>query len=382
MDAIGAAILGGTSLLGGLFGSKSSEKAADKASQASIQAAQIEAQAARDALAFQRRVYEDQLRLQQPYYGTGTNALAQLGSLYGLYQAPNFAGGGPAAMASQPAQPAVATQQPTVAGGGQQATRYLPGVGNVAPAYADLFAKYNDPALGGFDKWSMDGISPQDRYALTQNYAQGEADSWQDIIRGISGSGGAPAQVAQPQQSQAPMFNPTGMGGFYGGPEYELAQNSLGVAMDRGMGALDRSAAASGGFLSGAQAKAISDYAQDTNQRYVQGAYDQYANRLAALAGIGQTASNAQGNAASQYGANAGNLMQAAGQAQGAGVLNAGQYQAGGITGASNAWGNALNNIMMLGGSGAFNGLFGGNTLAPTLPTMSGGGMQFSLSGL
>ena len=189
----------------------------------------------------------------------------------------------------------------------------------------------------------------------------------------------APQQA--PQQAQAPQFDPTGMAGFYSGPEATLAQNALSVAMDRGTSALDRAAAASGGVLSGAQAKALSDYAQGTNQQYMQGAYGDYANRLAAMAGIGQTASQSLGNLGSgmsntmgQYGSNAGNMMMAGGNAAAQGMINAGDSMAAGTLGSANAWGGALNNLGMYGAMGGFNGigsLFGGGQPAAGLGPVS-----------
>jgi hypothetical protein len=146
------------------------------------------------------------------------------------------------------------------------------------------------------------------------------------------------------------------MEGFYDGPEATLAENSLAVAMKRGTSALDRSAAASGGLLSGAQAKAISDYAQGTNQQYMQTAYGDYTNRLAALAGIGQTAYSNQNAAGMGYGnagatayGNMGNAVATdygnMGNAQADALASAGQYRAAGTQGTADAWGNAFNQI-------------------------------------
>ena len=142
--------------------------------------------------------------------------------------------------------------------------------------------------------------------------------------------------------------------------------------MERGTLGLDRAAAASGGVLSGAQAQALSDYTQGTSNQYMQGAYGDYANRLAALAGIGQSANTGaqignmlanQAGAAGQYGANAANLMTQAGGAGAAGLLEAGNLAAAGQMGSGRAWQNALNNLSMLplysqfmGGGGLFGG--------------------------
>lgn len=351
-----ALIAAGASLAGGYLASKGSKDAAEEGSQAALQAAQVQAQAQRDALEFQKQIYGDQLALNQPYYGSGTNALAQLSSLYGLYQPENFSGAYPGTMqAGQAAGTGQATAQQVAAPQAAQPAYYVGADGTMYESQRDAYGAATDMRLDlAFDNpLYSSGRSPMARgqYEQVAHYGQP-----------IGGTTAAPATQAT-AQPQVPQFDPTGMAGFYGGPEYGLAQNSLAVAMDRGTSALDRAAAASGGILSGAHAKAMSDYTQGTNQQYVQGAYDSYTNRLAALAGIGQTAGAQQAGYASDYGANAGNLMQGIGQTQAQGIGSASDARVGGMLGASNDWGNAFNNLAMLGGSGAFNGLgslFGG----------------------
>ena len=66
-----------------------------------------------------------------------------------------------------------------------------------------------------------------------------------------------------------------------------------------GMKALDRQAAARGGLISGGALKAAQRYGQDFASQEFGNAY----NRLAGLAGVGQTATNAMGGAAGAYGA-------------------------------------------------------------------------------
>lgn len=96
-----------------------------------------------------------------------------------------------------------------------------------------------------------------------------------------------------------------------------------------GMKALDRQAAARGGLISGGALKAAQRYGQDFASQEFGNAY----NRLAGLAGVGQTATNAMGGAASQFGTNAGNLMtggaaaRASGYVGGANALTSGLGQ-------------------------------------------------------
>ena len=86
-----------------------------------------------------------------------------------------------------------------------------------------------------------------------------------------------------------------------GGPE--AAQQFLqmdpgyGFRLSEGLKALDRQAAARGGLISGGALKAAQRYGQDVASQEFGNAY----NRLAGLAGVGQTATGAMGNAASQF---------------------------------------------------------------------------------
>ena len=121
--------------------------------------------------------------------------------------------------------------------------------------------------------------------------------------------------------------------------------------LSEGMKALERSAAARGGLLSGGTLKGIQRYGQDLASQEYQNAYNraltQYNaatqreatgyNRLAALAGVGQTATGQQtaaltgmGGAIGQTAANLGNLYMGAGQA-------AGQARASGYTGVASS---------------------------------------------
>jgi len=136
--------------------------------------------------------------------------------------------------------------------------------------------------------------------------------------------------------------------------------------MQEGQKALERSASARGTLNTGGTMKAAQAYGQGlASQEYgnvynraigeYQQAYNIFENnqagrfnRLASLAGMGQTAAGQLNSAAGAYGANAGNLMMGQGNA-----LAAGQV------GAANAWneglGNAANTAMDMYGMWAAN---------------------------
>lgn len=118
-------------------------------------------------------------------------------------------------------------------------------------------------------------------------------------------------------------------------PNYEFMR-------DQGLGAIRNQLSAQGGLLSGNTLKGINDYAMNYAGNAYQQAFQNYTanqtnifNRLSNIAGLGQTANQATGNAAIQTGTNIGNNM-----------IGAGQAQASGIVGANNALTGGLNSAM------------------------------------
>jgi len=106
------------------------------------------------------------------------------------------------------------------------------------------------------------------------------------------------------------------IGGDYSGfdksPGYQFR-------MDEGQKAVDRSASARGLRRSGPQLKALQRYGQD----YASGEFNNYANRLSSLAGLGQTATQQTGAAGMGAAGNIGQAQMAAGQARGSAYENA-----------------------------------------------------------
>jgi len=108
--------------------------------------------------------------------------------------------------------------------------------------------------------------------------------------------------------------------------------------MSEGLKALDRTAAARGGMLSGAALRGATRYGQDMASQEYQNAYNRYQtnragilNPLQSLSGQGQTTANTLGAAGQQYATNAGNAY-----------MNAGNAAASGYVGSANAWNQAL----------------------------------------
>jgi len=138
---------------------------------------------------------------------------------------------------------------------------------------------------------------------------------------------------------------------------------SYAFRMSEGMKALERSAAARGGLLSGATMKGIQRYGQDLASTEYQNAFNRYqttrANTLnpyASLAGVAQSSANTLGQAAGAYGANAGNIAMAGGANAANAQLALGNIRGQQFSNAANALGQGYDFYKR----GGFSNLFGG----------------------
>jgi hypothetical protein len=126
-------------------------------------------------------------------------------------------------------------------------------------------------------------------------------------------------------------YTPFGMQQFQQDPGY-------GFRLSEGQKALDRSAAARGGLISGGALKAAQRYGQEMGSQEYNNAFNRYQternaqlNPLQSLAGVGQTATNQLGQAGQNYATNAGQALGAAGQAQASGYIGMANAAAGGL---------------------------------------------------
>jgi hypothetical protein len=111
--------------------------------------------------------------------------------------------------------------------------------------------------------------------------------------------------------------------------------------MSEGMKALDRTAAARGGLLSGAALRGATRFGQDMASQEYTNAFNRYQtnranqlNPLQSLMGAGQTAAGNVASAGQNYATNAGQNY-----------MNAANARASGYVGSANAWSNALGNV-------------------------------------
>ncbi|WP_411686915.1 DNA transfer protein p32 [Acinetobacter indicus] len=130
-------------------------------------------------------------------------------------------------------------------------------------------------------------------------------------------------------------FNQTYTGqNIYNDPSYQFRLN-------QGLGAIQSSAAAQGGLLSGATLKALQNYGQDYASQEYSNAYNRFNadqtnrfNRLSTLAGMGQNAAAQVGNAGLQTGQAIANNTMAGANAQAAGQIAS-----------ANTWNNYANQL-------------------------------------
>lgn len=141
----------------------------------------------------------------------------------------------------------------------------------------------------------------------------------------LYGGGAAPS---------APVSLTAGYGGFEASPGYQFRK-------DEATKAIERSAASRGLLGSGATQKALGRFVDG----FASSEYDSYANRLAALAGVGQTAT--AGTAAAGQAATAGitGAATAAGQGVAQGALNAGNARASSYANTGSAINSTINNL-------------------------------------
>jgi len=116
-------------------------------------------------------------------------------------------------------------------------------------------------------------------------------------------------------------YKPFGMDQFKADPGYAFR-------LSEGQKALERSAAARGGLISGAALKAATRYGEDMGSQEYTNAFNRYQteraatlNPLQSLAGVGMTTANTLGSAGQSYGAGAGEAYQNAANARASGYV-------------------------------------------------------------
>lgn len=174
----------------------------------------------------------------------------------------------------------------------------------------------------------------------TKNFLRGQIDPLGGIAGAVKDSQGGPSdpysydpRAAYQKYVDDFKSDPSNLGSyahydFKTDPGYEFR-------LGEGNKTLEHSLVARGGALSGAAAKSSLRYAQDYASNEYRNVYD----RIASIAGFGQTATNASSNIIQNTGANVGNA-----------ILNAGDARASSYIAQGNAWSNAINQASQAGG--------------------------------
>ena len=259
------------------------------ASSGAKKAAATQAQAAREARAFDERMLERQIGLQEPFRQAGLTAKDQIMYLLGLGTPPSAGGA------------TVDVRQNPQAYGLREIN--IPGIFGSAPRSFYLDAQGN----------TVDDI---------------EAYAAQNPI-----SAPAPAAGAPPSEFGS-LARPFGTEQFQADPGYAFRQSE-------GMKALERSAAARGNLLSGGTLKGIQRFGQELASQDYGNAFNRYQiersarlNPLQSLMGSGQSATNVM----------TGNIGQSS-QNQQANILGEGQARASAYIGSANALAGVLDGI-------------------------------------
>jgi len=166
---------------------------------------------------------------------------------------------------------------------------------------------------------------------------------------------------ALPELVAASKYDPFTLDKFQADPGYAFR-------LKEGLKALDRSAAARGGLLSGAQLRGITEYGQELGSQEFTNAFNRYQaerqarlNPLQSLAGMAQTSANTLTGAAGQLGQNIG-----------ANLIGAGNARASSYIGGANAVSNALSQgLNYYQNQQLMNRMFpqqGGSTMGPAYP--------------
>ena len=149
---------------------------------------------------------------------------------------------------------------------------------------------------------------------------------------------------ALPELVEASRYDPFTLEKFQADPGYQFR-------LREGLKALDRTAAARGGLLSGAQLRGVTRFGQELGSQEFGNAFNRYnigfqnrLNPLQSLTGMGQTTTNTLANQAGQYGQNLAQGAATAANIRASGYMN----QANALTGALGQGVNYYQNQQMM----------------------------------
>lgn len=318
-----AAATVGAAVVGGAISARGSKSAAG-----------TQADAARDSARLQKEMYDQTREDYAPYRQAGYSGLNKLGYLLGLDQnGYQMAGGGFGGTSAMLPAPPVAPQPGNYNKGGRGITAYNQDYIRWNQLSADKKRTTPKPVLDDYLA-GKGGTTSDAKYQAELKKYNADLAKYNQQVKSfqasMSGGKGSPIKDSE----YGSLLRSFGLKDFQTDPGYQFR-------MDEGIKGLDRSAAARGGLLSGAALKGINRFSQDFASNEYGNAYNRFNqdqsnkfNRLAAIAGIGQTSTGQVAQAGQNYATGAGNAMMGAGNAMAAGQV-----------GSANAISGALNNV-------------------------------------
>jgi hypothetical protein len=304
----GTLLVAGSAIVGSMMGADAAESAAD-----------TQAGAARDATAAQERMFERQVQLQEPWRQAGMSALNRLQYLTGL----------------PPSGPSGTTG--TGGTGGPSGTGGAPAIAGEAQIRARLAPQFTTTAPAWFSYSGESDTPLEHRGSQTVDSAGLDAAVQAELARQEQAQA-AQAQAAQGAEAAATsdpaygsLMHDFSMADFEADPGFQFRQ-------EQGEQGLTRAAAAAGGLGSGKYLKDAMRFNQGLATDEFGRAYDRFNlnrdsrfNKLATMAGIGQTATNQTSAAAGAFGSQIGSNILAGGAARAAGQVGAANAINGGI---------------------------------------------------
>jgi hypothetical protein len=352
--AIAAGTIGAIGSIGGAaIGANASQNAAGDQSQAAEQAAQLQYEESQQALQFEEGEYGQSQSNLAPFLQSGEGALANLDYLTGV-NPPTTTGatsGSPGAFTGAGVTGAVpngATPQNT--NNGPQPI--LNTNNNIRPTVGNTLALTNgqgQPALPGSSTGQQYtaglGATPSSGTAATGTTNLGS------LVNPANGAAGSLTQA----YPGGPFVAPTAA--------QALAMPGEQAQLQLGEQAMQQSAAAGGNLLTGGTEQALDAYGQNLAstdyQNTYNDAYNTYAsgynqfqnqqtneyNRLASLAGVGQTSAQQLGTLGSNAASGVSSNLLSTGSNIGSALQNAGAANASGVVGSANAISGGLSGV-------------------------------------
>jgi hypothetical protein len=320
MADFGSAVGGATSIIGGAMGSDAAESAAD-----------TQAGSAAQAMRLQKQIYDQNRADLAPWRDAGGAAVGKLAQLLGLSTG-GAAGGGMSPITS--------------------ASQLYDDSGDIWRPNKELYDK-SPEYRNAWDQWyqwhnQYYGGPPRTSGGSTFSGVGNSGQPMQKTLADFGFNQDAYNQSLTDQQAAAeadPEFGSLmrdfGISDFEKDPGYDFR-------MAEGAKALERSASARGGVLSGRALKEMARYGQDYASNEYDKAYNRFQtnrgtkyNMLSGLSGTGQIATNTGVAAGQNYGNTVSDLL-----------TQIGNVKAAGQVGSSNAWSTGLNNIADMFGGG------------------------------